>query len=1173
MDVDSEFKVQTRFEKYAEFVALQNQSLSLDANPQTSDEELGRRINLMRSITNIFAEYQEQAYLLDPFLEELVGPVVKKFKFYAQSLAGGSFRLEDIATFDPRLELTAPLTRVSYLLYNYLKFRGYKAIIRYFPHEIADLALVLEFVQILDQAKSSTTLWSTRYVTLLWISLICMIPFDLAQIDEVGREGETAVTIEAVAKRSLMDSGLVREGAAILLSRLYVRRDALPRLPAFLDWAKTCANEQNDIFECLGIYHTLCEVVKNSTSDALSQFIPGFFEAARSLGLNSTLCNNASIRKLRIKLLSRAALRLLPVIPRVAFRKGRVLHKINELEHSVNEDEGDTDIPEEIETVLENLFQGLQDRDTVVRWSAAKGVARISERLPTEFTRQVVDTVIGLFSIHSMAIASLYDIPAIAESTWHGACLSCAELLRRGLVARDSLTHVIEWMIKALYFDIRKGAHSIGSNVRDAAAYALWSLPRAYEASAIAPLSDKLAMNLVSVSTYDREVHIRRAASAAFQEYVGRTGIFPHGIDVLGKIDFLAVGVRRNAFLVAAPQVAEHEEYRPLLIDHLVTTTLRHWDPAMRQLGAQSIRKLCELDLSRLGLQCASRVRPLLAMSDTGDVHGGLLALTQLSNAFLGSTEPESPRQEIFSFLADAPVDVIRSPRNELVTAATCQLIATSITLKEILLEGQSSVPHWRTVIDLSLKHRKSVVQEAAASALAEVSKLVDCSAVVQRFIRDFRSGSPMMQQSLARLLGLMDYKSHSHALTEAVDCLVASVIPSSELRMPDVEARRNCMVSIRLIITALAPHPSRKLSLDHVIQMYNALISGLEDYTTDERGDVGSWIRIASIQALTSVSVTLLTLARSDATYIEYIPPNLYQKAIAGVLKQGFGRLDNVRQQAGESILSLLKCPLPSVDDSNSWKFHEEILFKKLFLSEVAEDGTVPFHGWQDSSWIFPKAMRFLEVPEYRPAVLTGLLISIGSKTDSTQRYVRNSLVTYSKNLPVNADDGGSYNLQALVADLVAEAKSNLSSNTKVLPVLQALNALLEADALERLCDSKDGINVQELLSITSRGISRLKSVHRIQECMRTVVNLLALPQVSDSCIPRLVDFLTHQYPTVRAETARNLYLFLQSRDIGKDTEEVEEMLLETEWFSSESDVREKATVLVDRLGKVKDE
>ena len=88
-------------------------------------------------------------------------------------------------------------------------------------------------------------------------------------------------------------------------------------------------------------------------------------------------------------------------------------------------------------------------QDTVVRWSAAKGVARISERLPVEFTQQVVDTVIGLFSIHSIAIASLYDMPAIAESTWHGACLSCAEFLRRGLIASDRLADAITWMIKA----------------------------------------------------------------------------------------------------------------------------------------------------------------------------------------------------------------------------------------------------------------------------------------------------------------------------------------------------------------------------------------------------------------------------------------------------------------------------------------------------------------------------------------------------------------------------------------------------------------------------------------------------------------------------------------------------------------------------------------------------
>jgi hypothetical protein len=53
MATDTELKIQTRFERHAEFVALQNEALSFDISPQASDEESNRRINLMRDMVNI----------------------------------------------------------------------------------------------------------------------------------------------------------------------------------------------------------------------------------------------------------------------------------------------------------------------------------------------------------------------------------------------------------------------------------------------------------------------------------------------------------------------------------------------------------------------------------------------------------------------------------------------------------------------------------------------------------------------------------------------------------------------------------------------------------------------------------------------------------------------------------------------------------------------------------------------------------------------------------------------------------------------------------------------------------------------------------------------------------------------------------------------------------------
>lgn len=144
---------------------------------------------------------------------------------------------------------------------------------------------------------------------------------------------------------------------------------------------------------------------------------------------------------------------------------GRALVAQEEDSNQEVEPDEDIDVPEELEGVLEHLIKALQDKvnqfssfkrpdfhdilqDTIVRYSAAKGIARISERLPSEFVDQILDNVLHLFTIHSIGLARIYEMPAIAEGTWHGTCLACAEMARRGLIADERLGELLEWLIK-----------------------------------------------------------------------------------------------------------------------------------------------------------------------------------------------------------------------------------------------------------------------------------------------------------------------------------------------------------------------------------------------------------------------------------------------------------------------------------------------------------------------------------------------------------------------------------------------------------------------------------------------------------------------------------------------------------------------------------------------------
>lgn len=152
----------------------------------------------------------------------MVFPVVKAFK---SQIANPSS-----STMNSRIRL--PL--LAELLYCFMKVRGSKTIgmdlrfiiqlicrnkisVRFFPHQIEDLTIALNYL-----LAQNIRCWEMRYILLLWLSLICMIPFDLARFDEVGT-GSTFDKLEDVAKTNVAKAGLEKGAAAYLLARLYAR--------------------------------------------------------------------------------------------------------------------------------------------------------------------------------------------------------------------------------------------------------------------------------------------------------------------------------------------------------------------------------------------------------------------------------------------------------------------------------------------------------------------------------------------------------------------------------------------------------------------------------------------------------------------------------------------------------------------------------------------------------------------------------------------------------------------------------------------------------------------------------------------------------------------------------------------------------------------------------------
>lgn len=1037
-------------------------------------------------------------------------------------------------------------------LYEIIKTRGYKTIVSFFPHQISDLNLVIQYIGIIREIPR---IWAVRYVILLWLSLICRLPFDLKSFDEDNAvDGETAHKVESIGREYIDKTGLERNAAALVLARLYSRKDTQVLLGPFISWCREQVLQSTEVFQVLGAMQVFSELLKSGGIDQIGPHMPDILELAQRAPHNSTLASSTFIRKFAIKITGRVGLKQLPALP-VLRISAKTLHghtaPLNE-SYATHDEEDLPDISPELEGIVDDLLGALKDRDTAIRWSGAKYIARIGARVPEDFSNQLLDAILDVYDIFSVEGE---DLTPAAEPSWHGATLACAEFARQGLIHTSRISNVVNRVSKALFFDVRKGASSIGSNVRDSACYFFWSLARMQEVDTIKPFSTSIAQSLITLALFDKEVHIRLAASAAFQENVGRMGLFPHGIDLLKWTDIYGVGLRRNAFLVAAPQVSQYVIYRQSLLDHLLGITLKHWDPAMRSSGSQSLREICKYDMPSLAPNVIARLQDSLVFVDNSEIHGAIFGLKEMAE---GSHAVEDPsvslkrRVEIFQLLDKLSETTIKGYGNDILLQAACLLMSSSITKEGLESRPDSGVertPRWRLILDFSLKHGNDVVQQAAAEVVGHLSDIRSCDGYIDEFIAELKTTNPDTQQGMTRVLGYTLSTSHAQGLRKVIECLLGIVKKDNSKQAQFrycVEARRNAYDSLSRILQRIKPKLFTDMQPEVFISIVQSFLNGLEDYTIDQRGDVGSWVRIACIKGVSSCTQLIMTAPLNTAQ--NWLPNELRSQTWAGLLKQGAERLDNVRAEVGRQLRQLLKevqVKELQKDTAGLWTPDGFSLLKELFLFDDDNNSE-----WHESNWLFPRIVQLLQIPSYQEPILRGIILSIGSRNETTHRPAANALTEY---LPKKETEAPEEQItEKVLAILLQLAKKNSTSNAIVIPVLSTFEVLIEAGIAAGV-SSQEGIKILEsLVSFVGERVERLKNVQRINLSMKIIIQLLAVPTVFEKAKQYVSSFLGHAFPKVREETSEYIYLVIQSQDIPGG-EEAEPFLLETDWTGSE--------------------
>lgn len=1156
----------------SEFTESTETRALISSLPDIHHDTVSREATIEKFVV-IMDRYQEQPHLLDPHLEWMLNMLLEMI----------------------RSEKSPPL--LVHLCFKFLyiisKVRGYKIFMQLFPHEVSDVQPVLDLLCRQDQKDTET--WETRYILLLWLSMTCLIPFDLSRLDGhlstvpgTNRE-PTMDRILEVAKSFLKVSDKSRDAASVLVSKFVTRPDVKQkRLGDFLDWCLTTISQSSEVTMegtviLDGALQSLAQLFKHGKRDDFLQYAPTVLQCLNQKKIAES--NQATLRKLGVKVVQRLGLTFLK--PRLAiwrYQRGSRSLAVNLAQSSVTESveatkpdlesvsqEEDYDIPQEVENVIEQLLLGLKDKETIVRWSSAKGIGRVTGRLPKELADDVVESVLECFSFQE------------TDNAWHGGCLALAELGRRGLLLPSRLSDVVPLILKALTYDEKRGACSLGSNVRDAGCYVCWAFARAYDPTELKPYVNQIASSLVIATVFDRNVTCRKAASAAFQENVGRQGTFPHGIDILTAADYFTVGNLNNCYLTISVYIAGYEEYTKPLIDHLVAMKVNHWDGVIRELATKALHNLTIQAPEYMANTVLPQLLPMATGMDLHSRHGAILACAEITHALykLAAQNNRSVTDLMSSGTIEGLKDIhqklsdrkqYRGFGGELMRPAVCGLIE-KLSLSKMPFKDEPVITGWQWLIDDSLKNLhlfssgvRRGIQDAAVSALAAlcqqyyqvepgVADVKMQEELVSQYLSALQSPEVLTRCGCALALGSLPPFMIHGKLQQILSGLQAACRVAQKGESL-TEARRDAATAMSQVCVAVGVcaqgRPDQVLCEDNISPVYEALLGCMNDYSTDSRGDVGAWVRAAAMSSL--MDVTLLVVASAP----ELLSSDLVQCMMCCLAQQAAEKIDRYRAHAGTVFLRLVHSTDPAVPHI---PHREELL--SIFPPETGNS-----LNWNAASQAFPHITQLLRLHQYQYHTLLGLCVSVGGLTESTVRFSSQSLFEYLKGIQQDITV-----LQQFGDTLLRIFRDNLRNDRVSVPLLKTVDQILANGCFDLFTREESHPFCVELLSLCKEEIKKSKDVQKLLSCIAVFCGLVQFPgDVRKQVLVQLLMLLCHPFPLIRKTTASQVYEMLLTYDDVIDDEQVladvMASLSDTNWESDIATVRSHRNQLCDWLG-----